>query len=156
MRPTITHLQNAACMLYQHTESLWKVLVKQDGNEDHYLATVTIDWEDSTIFSVFPLEATGVDTALLDIRLAAQAQAPGTPNVPTSSIQCSLPAVVQIEPAQHCILVELRCAVYSVDEPPVVLVPPDPALAFRFLQPEGDPFKDLYVPGEREALIEKW
>ena len=67
----------------------------------------------------------------------------------------SIPAVVSIEPAQHRILVELLCAVYSVDEPPVVLVAPDPALAVRFVQPEDDPFEELYAAEEKEAIIER-
>lgn len=90
------------------------------------------------------LEATGVHTPLLDIRFAPQAQAPDMPSASTTSIQCALPAVVQVEPFTHRVLVELHCAVYSVDEPTVVLVAPDPAIAVQFVQPEEDPFEELY------------
>lgn len=93
---------------------------------------------------------------MLRICLAAQADAAEGPALPAAiSTQCCISAVVSIEPAQHRILVELLCAVYSVDESPVVLVAPDPALDVRFVQPEDDPFEDLYAAGGREALIER-
>lgn len=67
-----------------------------------------------------------------------------------------MPTMYQSSILLDSALVELRCALYSVEEPPVMLVAPDPALAVRCVQPEDDPFEDLYTSGEREALIEKW
>lgn len=129
--------------------------MQHDGNEGHYVADFRLDWEGTAIFTLLPGQATKREIALLRICLAAQANAAEGPALPAAiSTQCCIPAVVSIEPAQHRILIELLCAVYSVDEPPVVLVAPDPALAVRFLQPEDDPFEELYAAGGQEALIE--
>lgn len=155
MKPTITQVQSEPYFVYERAGCPWKIFVQQDGNEDLYAADFRPDWEGTAIFTLLPVETTGLETPLLRICLAAQADAADRPGIPaTISTQCCIPAVVSIEPAQHRILVELQCAVYSTEEPPVVLVAPGPALPFRFLQPEEDPFEELYAAGEREAPIE--
>ena len=155
MKPTSTQVQSDPYLVYERAGCPWKILVQQDGNEDHSVADFRLDWEGTAIFTLLPGQATQGEIPLLRICLAAQADAAEGPALPAAiSTQCCLPAVVSIEPAQHRILVELLCAVYSVDEPPVVLVAPDPALAVRFLHPEDDPFEELYAAGVREAVIE--
>ena len=155
MKPTSTQVQSEPYLVYEWAGCPWKVLVQQGDNEDQYVADFRLDWEGTAIFTLLPGQATQGETPLLRICLAAQANAADGPALPAAiSTQCCIPAVISIEPAQHCILVELLCAVYSIEKPPVVLGAPDPALALRFLQPEDDPFEDLYAAGEREALIE--
>jgi hypothetical protein len=155
MQPTSTQMQSDPYLVYERAGCPWKVLVQQDGNEEQYVADFRLDWEGTAIFTLLPGQVTQRETPLLRICLAPHADAAEVPALPAAiSTQSCIPAVVSIEPAQHHILVELLCAVYSVDEPPVVLVAPDPALALRFLHPEDDPFEELYAAGAREALIQ--
>ena len=156
MKPTITRVQSDHYLVYERAGCSWQVFVQQDGNEDHYVADFRLDWEGTAIFTLLPGQATSGETPLLRICLPAQADVADSSALPAAiSTQCCIPAVVSIEPAQHRILVELLCAVYSIEKPPVVPVAPDPALAVRFLQPGGDPFEDLYAAGVREARIER-
>ena len=155
MQPTSIQMQSDTYLVYERAGCSWKVCVQHDGNEDQYVAEFRLDWEGTAIFTLLPGQATKRKTPLLRICLAAHADAAEGSALPAViSTQCCIPAVISIEPAQHRILVELLCAVYSVDEPPVVLVAPDPALAIRFVQPEDDPFEDLYAAGGRAMLIE--
>ena len=155
MKPTSIQMQSEPYLMFERAGCPWKVFVQQGGDEDHYVADFRLDWEGTAIFTLLPGQVTPGETPLLRICLAAQADAAEEPALPAAiSTQCCIPAVVSIEPAQHRILIELLCAVYSVDEPPVVLVAPDPVLAVRFLHPEDDPFEELYAAGAREALLE--
>lgn len=155
MQPTSIQRQSEPYAVYERAGCPWQVFVQHDGNEDHYVADFRLDWEGTAIFTLLPAETTGLESPLLRICLAAQADAAEGSALPAAiSTQCCIPAVVSIEPAQHRILVELLCAVYSVEKPPVVLVAPDPARAVRFLHPEDDPFEELYAAGGRGALIE--
>lgn len=102
MKSSITQAQHEPYALYACAGCPWQVLVKQNGNEAHLAADFRAEWEGGAIFNLFPLEATEGETALVQICLAANAQA-------SYLAHCRIPAVVRIEPAHHRILIELRC-----------------------------------------------
>ena len=155
MKPTSIQMQSEPYDVIERAGCPWKILVQHDGNEGQYVADFRLDWEGTAIFTLLPGQATRRETPLLRICLAAQANAAEGLTLPAAiSTQCCIPAVIAVEPAQHRILVELLCAVYSVDEPPVVLVAPDSALAVRFLDLGDDPFEERYAAGGRAMLIE--
>ena len=137
MKAPSTQMQHEPYVVYTCSGCPWHVLIKHDGNQAHFEAAFRLEREGDALFTLFPRKATGDETALLHIRLPVQAPAGERPHgVSSISTHCHIPAVVQIEPTHHRILVELRCVLATCTEPPAVLVVPDPEIAFRFLFPE--------------------
>lgn len=154
MKAAITQIQHEPYLVYACSGCPWHVLIKQDGNQAHYEAAFRLEWDGDALFTLFPREETGDQTALLHLRLPMQAPAGEQPHGASSiSTHCHIPAVVHIEPAHCRILVEFRCVLATHREPPAVLVTPDPEVAFRFLHPEDHPSVAHFWAAAREAPI---
>ena len=142
MKAAITQIQHEPYVVYACSGCSWQVLIKQDGNEQQYEAAFRTEWEGDALFTLFPRAATGDQTALLHLRLPVQRTGGGRLARPAAiSTHCHIPAVVQIEPIHRRILIELRCVLASLTEPPTMRVVPDPEVAFHFLHPEEEPLE---------------
>lgn len=137
MKAAITQIQHEPFLVYACSGCPWQVLIKQDGNQAHYEAAFRLEWDGDALFTLFPRAETGDQTALLHLRLPVVWTGGGRQARPAAiRTHCHIPAVVQIEPLHRRILIELRCVLATLTEPPTMRVAPDPEVAFHFLHPE--------------------